>query len=227
MTDHRALLPSQLAAMRLGCRWSVGKHTESLIGAAPASVPANAFSRDEAVPRIAGQNDVLADCVETAAVNIVQTVLGWRGSYGSLGDRLPVRIYRQPMVAGYVPGDPSTDRGTDPERLFSWWEKTPIEGFRLQRLIPLHPQDETAIRNAIAEFGSVMLILALAKEQQNQRVWLPAGTPGSWGYHAMTVDEWDGALTWGTTWGEAQALDRSFFNAEFVVGAYGCDLIAA
>ena len=221
------LLPAELAAMRLGCRWPKGQVTRSAAGLAGDAAPPAAYSRVEATPRIAGQNNVLADCVETAAANMVQTVLGRRGNYASLGDLLPVQVYQQPAVAGYVPGDPSTDQGTDPERLFSWWTSNPIGGYRLKRLLAFHPQDETGIRGHIAAAGSVMLVLALAREQQNQRVWLAAGTPGSWGYHAMTMDEWGGALTWGTTWGEAQPMDRSFFGAGFVVGAYGCDLIAA
>ncbi len=219
------LMPARLAQMKLGCQWRPQAFMPvALTGAGRA--PVEAYSRIEGAPRVAGHNDECGDCVETAACNAVQTRLAIAGGRTALSDELPVSIYEQPAVAGYVPGDAATDVGTDPARLFAWWKANSIGGWKLRAETPIAPSMEGDVRNAILGLG-VFLVLELSVEMQNQKLWLPAGTPGSWGGHAMWCDEFDGALTWGTTWGQPQAIDRSLFGTPFVLGAYALDLVAA
>jgi hypothetical protein len=115
------LLPHQLAAMKLGCRWQ----------GAPASnaqriatvLPPAAYSRIWGTPRVAGHNDVVGDCVETAACNAVQTGMARVGLSGpQISNDMAVTLYSQ--VTGYTALDPASDRGTDPDELFGWWRKT-------------------------------------------------------------------------------------------------------
>lgn len=72
------------------------------------------------------------------------------------------------------------------------------------------------------------MCVELATEQQNERVWTPTGTCGSWGGHAVWTDSYEGALTKITSWGAEFYIDRSYFEASgFVVGAYALELVAA
>ena len=214
-------LPHQLAAMRLGCRWQ---------GSPPAATrrvaafrPPAAYSRIIGTPRVSGHNDQVGDCVETAACNAVQTAMAGRGlSAPQISNDLAVSLYSQ--ITGYTALNPASDRGTDPNDLFAWWRKNQVFGYRLTQFAPVDPRSEVDVRHVIATTGGIFFIVALATEQQNQLVWTAAGTPGSWGYHAVWADDYDGALTSCTSWGEAKPIDRSYFDAGFVVGAYALDL---
>jgi hypothetical protein len=102
--------------------------------------------------------------------------------------------------------------------------QNPIAFYRLKQAAPIDPKSEADIRHAVSRAGGIFLILALGLAQQNQLVWTAAGTPGSWGCHAVWADGYDGALTTCTSWGEAKQMDRSFFAAGFVVAAHTLDL---
>jgi hypothetical protein len=220
------LLPSKLAGMKLGCRWNEAEAQPITVGASASLVNLNEYMRITMAPRIMGNNDLIGDCVETAAANAVQTKYARNGTYGPISNGYVEGLYS--AITGYVPGNPSTDLGTDPNALFYYWQSTRIGMYRLASAIRLNPQSEPDIRTAIVETGGVMLIVELATEQQNQRVWMPAGVPGSWGGHAVWADSFAGALTFSTSWGEAMPIDRSFFKEPgFVVGAYRLELEAA
>ena len=112
--------------------------------------------------------------------------------------------------------------GTTVSGLFSYWTNTPIDGWLLKSSAPIDPADEVSIRNTILDptYGGVLLILNLANEQKNQIMWEPAGTPGSWGPHAVWCDEYHEIHSICTSWGKAQWIHQSFFDGSFVVGAY-------
>jgi hypothetical protein len=174
-------------------------------------------------PRVEGHNDVVGDCVETAACNAVQTKMAKAGiSAPQISNDFPVTLYGQ--ITGYTALDPASDQGTDPGALFAWWRKNSIASYRLQQVTPIDPRSESDIRHVVSCAGGIFLVLALGLAQQNQLVWTAAGTPGSWGYHAVWADGYDGALTTCSSWGEAKPIDRSFFAAGFVVAAYALDV---
>ena len=214
-------LPHQLAAMKLGCRWQGAPAVTA--ERAATSLPPVAYSRIIGTPRVAGHNEQVGDCVETAACNAVQTVMADRGlSAPQISNGLAVTLYSQ--ITGYTALDPASDRGTDPNELFAWWRQNTIAGYGLKQAVAIDPKSEPEMRHVISAAGGIFLVLALGLAQQNQLVWSDAGTPGSWGYHAVWADDYDGALTSCTSWGEAKVMDRGFFAAGFVVGAYALDL---
>jgi hypothetical protein len=186
-------------------------------------MPRGAYSRILGTPRVAGHNDLVGDCVETAACNAVQTEMARAGiSRPQIANDLAVTLYSQ--ITGYTASNPVSDQGTDPDALFAWWRQNSIAGYRLRQVVPVDPKFEAEIRDVVSRAGGIFLILALGLAQQNQLVWTAAGAPGSWGYHAVWADSFDGALTFATSWGEAKPIDRSFFVAGFVVAAYALDI---
>lgn len=221
------LLPSQLAAMKLGVSpaWRP-RAVASRLGLTT-SVPA-AYSRIMSTPRVAGCNDKIGDCFPTACVNAVQTLLGRANNPIVLPDSAAVDAYEG--MAGYNPAVPTSDQGTDPDAGFAWWQKNSIAGYLLRGLRQIAPTAEGEIRAAIADpagAGGVLLCVELAIEQQNQVVWEPAGTPGSWGGHAIWLDDFDGSISIATSWGAPKPIERSFFDGHFVVAAFALDLTRA
>ncbi len=211
--------------MKLGCRWQPGDAPPVVVTASHVPKVPGAWGRCDA-PRISGDNATLGDCVETAAANAVQTALARADLPGRIQNGYVVDLYQR--IAGYVPGQPATDRGTNPADLWRYWEATPIGGYRLAGVSGIAPVAEAAIREAIIETGGVFLVVALSVEQQAQFVWEPVGTPGSWGYHALWADSFDGALTFATSWGANLPIDRSFFTTPgFVQGVFQLNLIRA
>jgi hypothetical protein len=184
------------------------------------------YSRIMETPRVSGNNQTLGDCFPTGCVNAVQTVMGLAGHYSPIPNTAAVAAYEG--MAGYVLGQPETDQGTDPIEGFAWWQANPIAGYKLNKLRSLPIKfGEGEIRDAILRTGGVGLCLSLSVEQQNQRVWMPAGTPGSWGGHFVWADSYEGDLTKITSWGEEFYIDRSYFDAPgFVVAVYELSLAA-
>lgn len=182
-----------------------------------------AWSRIENVPRILGHNDQIGDCACVAAVNAVQTELGVLGHFEALPDTLAVQVYS--AVTGYVPGDESTDNGTDPEQLFAWWQNNPIGPYKLKSFMRLNPLNLFGLRNSIVGRMGVYLCVDLAVEQQNQTEWTPAGTPGSWGGHAVWGDMYEADWLEVTTWGTGKRVSDDFLTSSFTAMAYGLDLV--
>ncbi|MDD2794347.1 hypothetical protein [Acidocella sp.] len=218
------LIPSQLAAMKLGVRrdWRPQPFAPAM-GSAPAYAPA--YSRIVSTPRVAGRNDQLADCFPTACANAVQTLIYRAGITIALSDAVAVNAYAG--MTGYTPLHPASDHGTNPDTGFAWWQENALAGYRLRELTQIAPTAEGEIRAAIGARGGVLLCVELSTANQNQRVWLPDGAAGSWGGHAVWADGYDGAITNVTSWGQDFYIDRSYFEAGFVVGVYALDLVRA
>ncbi|MDD2878703.1 MAG: hypothetical protein PHZ23_15910 [Acidiphilium sp.] len=214
-----------LATMRLGCRWSPARvHVPEPVGVS--SPVSSAWSRIVGTPRLSGDNTVLGDCVPTACANAVQDAMAGAGDYGPIHQSVIVDTYS--AVTGYTPGDPASDQGTDPSSMWGWWQQHDIAGYRLRKATPIDPQSEYAVRKTIETSGGVILIVALSIEQQTQVEWLPVGTPGSWGYHCVWVDEYTGRLSFATSWGRVTPIHQDYLASPgFTVGAFALDLVAA
>lgn len=212
------LLPSQLAAMKLGRKPSTARTPVQKFGVSGPSF--DAYSRIMSLPRLDGENTIYSDCVETAAGNCSITKLG-RESRGTAAvtDQVVLGVYSD------ITGFPKTDDGTIPEDMWEWWKKNAIGGVILEDYATIDPTDEGSIRNAIARNGCVSASIALSLENQNQRVLKPDGTSGSWGLHEVCLDGFDGAITSGTSWGQPFYLDRSYFSTKgFVEIVYNLDM---
>jgi hypothetical protein len=114
----------------------------------------------------------------------------------------------------------------NPEDFFDWWLTHPICGASLRSADRLDHTSQSAVRECIRSYGGVYLVVELSTQQQNQRVWEPVGTPGSWGGHAIWADQWTGDLTWATSWGEGTQIDEPYMEDRgFVIGAYELQIV--
>lgn len=182
-----------------------------------------AWSRVVGTPRILGHNDQIGDCACVAAVMAVQTHLARQGNLIAIPDDLAVQVYS--AVTGYVPGNDSTDNGTDPEQLFAWWKTNGIAGYKLADFTRINPANINALRNSIAGAGGVYLCLELSQEQMTTKEWLPVGSPGSEGGHAVWGDSYEAQDIFVTSWGEEIGIKSTTFAAKgFVAMAYSLEL---
>jgi hypothetical protein len=216
------LLPEQLGAMRLGCRYDaarVKRFAPALVAAEP--VPGAWGSTD--ARRVAGHNDICGDCVPTAYANAIARFRALRGDLTPISDDLPVAVYEQ--VGGFKPGVPGTDNGLDPVAFFAWAMKNPVAGCILAGWHDIDPSDELAVRRAIINYGSVFQVQRLDTAQFNQLVWTPVGGPLA-GYHATCMPSFAGSLTFGVSWGEDKAVDRPFYAPKTgqVLDVYALDI---
>ncbi|WP_298286616.1 hypothetical protein [Acidocella sp.] len=183
---------------------------------------APAWSRIVETPRVLGQNDRVGDCVIVAGFNAVQTALARQGNFTKLPGDLAVRIYAS--LTGYVPGDESTDNGTDPEAFLAWWKVNPIGGHRLGKFTRLNPVDVDGIRTAVTGLGCYLCV-DLSSANEGQMVWTPDGVAGSWGGHAVWADEYEAAKIGVSSWGEGYGIGGAYFAAPgFVTAAFALEL---
>jgi hypothetical protein len=218
-------LPTQLAAMKLGAKRTPKRSFEITPKLLTLEELLPAWERIINTPRVQGFNDTVGDCVPTGACNVIQTLLARKGIFTAIPNELALQIYS--AVTGYVSGDTSTDNGTDINQFLVWWEDNTIAGYKLQSSTSINPKDENRIRKIIEDKGYVLTVMGLATQQQNERLWIGAGTVGSWGYHCGCFDGFDGEVYNLTTWGQWQPVDRSFFNNGFVLDVYDLNLIEA
>lgn len=216
--------PSALAGMRLGLH--PGWVPPVVAPRTAAVIYPSSYSRIIETPRVSGENTTLPDCFPTACVNAVQGALARAGDYTPIDNSIAVAAF-----AGMTGQDPTNpdDVGTYPDQGFAWWKTNPIAGFKLDSYTPLDISTENEIRGTIS-FGScrgVLLCINLSIENQNQRMLLPVGVPGTWGGHAIWADTYDGAVTSVTSWGDSLYIDRSYFAVPgFVTAAYQLELSA-
>jgi len=87
-------------------------------------------------------NDLLGDCVPAGMYHSDQIWRGWQGAaaYVPTNDDA-VSVYSS--VAGYVPGVPSSDQGTDCPTAFNWWlsNQMPGSGTQLSAWFSVNPND--------------------------------------------------------------------------------------
>jgi len=209
--------------MKLGTVMVPGSFVADNFAGVARPAPA-AWSRIVGTPRVEGDNSVIGDCVETAGFNCVQTAFARKGVMNPLPNAAVPGIYS--AITGWNAAIPSSDRGTDPEAFFNWWKLNQIGGHTLADLSRIDPRNKTKIRECIAHDGGVFLIVALATENQNERIWTASGTPGSWGNHCVWADGYEGDLTISTSWGEEQPVDGSYFDKGFVIAVYTAQLSA-
>jgi len=160
-------------------------------------------------------------------MNAIVTQLGRVGEKFEVTDEDALELYER--QGGYVLGDPTTDRGTDPVALFDYWRNNVVAGTILYSVARVDHTSEAEVRGTIVSTGGVYLTLNLSIDQQNQRVWMPGpNPPGSWSGHAVWADGYSGEYTAITSWGEEEWIDRSYFETPgYVLGAYCLDVRSA
>jgi hypothetical protein len=212
------LFPAQLARMKLG---AVHVDGTAIQQRSPEIYPYGSYSRVSKTPRVMGHNDVNPDCVSTAYCNAIVTAMWRHGLGGTINDDVPLSIYKI--------FDPTLTTGMNPEDMWAWGMKNPVQGWQLKSWARINHNDEKAVRATVEARGFVPLTIALSVAQQNQRLWMPEpgpnGTPGGWGYHCAGIDGFSGPDSTGTSWGEEIGVGRAYFYSPgYVLAAYDLEL---
>ncbi len=205
-------------------------------------VPAPAPMRDwaEQLPVDLGlyRNDTLGVCGVASTAHLMKVWSSQHGAVFAATEYDVIKAYS--AIGGYVPSDPTSDRGTDMLAVCKYWRNTGIAGRKIRAFVKLDHDSPLQLKVALNLFGGVYAGASLPRAAANtMQTWgAPPGVllgdlaVGSWGGHAMAVLGYDRAgvtfATWGrrqkATWAwwltyidEAYALlDDSWVNADVV-----------
>jgi hypothetical protein len=178
-------------------------------------------------------NNVLGDCCCAAIGHAEQVatlnVPAGDGPEVTVPDIVIETVYEQ--ACGYVPDNPSTDRGCAIIDTLNWVRQHGLghrpdlghpHRHRLFAYADPDPRDIDHIKQAIATFGIIDLGLQLPVTAQSQvgGVWDvvgnpdsdPASRPGSWGGHCVCVAAYDATTFTCITWGSLQVMTTSFLT---------------
>jgi len=178
----------------------------------------DSYSRVVDAPLILGHNDQIGDCVIVGILNYIRETFYRAGRKDSITEDLGPQLYS--AITGYVPGNPLTDNGTNPEDALAYWKQNPIAGAELIDFARIDHTNSEAIKNSIVKTGGVLLICELSVEQQRQTEWVPEGQPGTWGGHCVCIVQYTGADYTAITWGMLMQVLNLYMSSDFVVGAY-------
>lgn len=174
-------------------------------------------------------NDSIADCLPAGLLHADQIWRGWQDS----GTYVPtdgdaVSLYGD--VAGYVPGVPSTDQGSDAVSSLNWWMANPLpgSGTTLSAWFSINPADRATQALALWLGGTlgVGFNVPYTAEQQFDRGqqwditrsrpnyvgghWVPVvGMSSPWYSPNGTTSIVDYKVA---TWGALQGMSQAFWN---------------
>lgn len=162
-------------------------------------------------------NDVLGDCTCAAAAHLIMAWTANAAAEVVPTDAQVLAAYE--AVTGYTPADPASDRGAVELDVLNYWRQTGVAGHRILAYAALEPANQTHVRAAVATFGGCYIGVALPASAQGQAAWdvVPdaeggAGTPGSWGGHAVCVVGYDAAGLTVVTWGQLLKMTWAFWE---------------
>lgn len=192
--------------------------------AAPVTPPATAdwYSHVPAWP--VDYNDTIGDCTIAAAMHLEQAWSMYATPDTPANPTLSDCLTAYEAVSGYRPADPSnpttnsTDVGAIVLNVLDYWETTGICGATISGWAPLDVTDHNQIKLAIATFGGIYVGLRLPiTAQTSGLVWDvaagPAGVPGSWGLHAVSVLGYDASGVTVISWGEVIKMTWAAWDA--------------
>jgi hypothetical protein len=166
-------------------------------------------------------NDSIGDCVIAQVFHAlihVHHVLGLPIPDVDALTAMAIEVYS--AVTGYVPGDPSTDQGSNPPDAYAFWKQVglpfPDDAHRHQIDVyaQILPHDGVNIMRAIYACDSVGLSLAMPQAWQGAATWDvggdpntdPAWQPGGWGGHQVLGVSYDRRNIAVWTWGGVKLL---------------------
>jgi len=161
-------------------------------------------------------NDQVGDCGIAAMDHYQMSMDAFgSGSCASWGDGTCQQLYE--TLGGYVPGDPSTDQGTNLQDNLTWWRHNPVKGteilaFGAMRLGTwLRPER----LHALHAFGPGYIggLLPQSAEQQFPGDWtVVPGSPPAGGHAVTEAGEVLGTDDVRfTSWGAVVKASRAFF----------------
>lgn len=151
------------------------------------------------------ENDILSNCVIVAGYHYVGVVTGNAGNVFHATRAQVIADYS--AIGGYIPGDSSTDQGSDPHVACDYWISSGFaNGTKAKAHLALDPSNPTEIMQAISIFEGAMLGGPLADEWFNP---FPSGdgfvwTPGHYNMqagHEVETHGYDASGLKIATWG--------------------------
>ena len=166
-------------------------------------------------------NDTLGDCVEAASGHLEDLWASYtKPTETQITDAQVIAAYSG--SSGYVPGNPSTDNGTDMLTFLNYWKATGVDGRKIAGYVALKAGNLTELRQAIWLFGSAFIGLNMPVTAQGAPCWRVSkltgnGAPGSWGGHCVPVGAYNEAVASTTrntvvTWGETLTMSDYFYQ---------------
>lgn len=152
------------------------------------------------------ENDTLGDCVIAGIGHVVGVLTGNAGDLFTYSNAQIIALYS--AIGGYVPGQPSTDRGCDEVTALNYWENNgaPKGSHKIAGWLAVDAADPTEYRTAMWLFENLYFGLELPDAWVNPMpagpgfVWNVAGNPDpenghcvvGVGYNAqgVNIDSW-------------------------------------
>ncbi|MGO9776838.1 MAG: hypothetical protein ACLQGT_03240 [Terracidiphilus sp.] len=161
-------------------------------------------------------NDTLGDCTIAGCGHALQVWTANTSGIVTVPDPTIESYYEQ--WDGYVPGNPSTDKGGVELDVLNDWKKNGFAGHTLLAFADPKPAILVEIQQSIALFGGVYIGLSLPLTAQTQDVWdvvkggAAKAKPGSWGGHCVYVPKYDQNGFTCITWGQPKTMTLAFWK---------------
>jgi phospholipase C len=106
-------------------------------------------------------NDTLGDCVIAGIAHVVGVLTGNAGAPYIYTNQQIIALYS--AIGGYVPGDPSTDKGCDEQTALNYWENNgaPAGSHQIAGWLSVNAADPTEYRTALWLFENLYFGLEL------------------------------------------------------------------
>jgi len=152
------------------------------------------------------ENDKLGDCVIAGMAHVVGVLTGGAGKCFTYTNQQIITLYS--AIGGYIPGDPSTDRGCDEVTALNYWENNgaPVGENKIAGWLAVNATDPTEWQTALWLFENLYFGMELPDAwinpmpQASGFTWDAAGAPDpnnghcvvGVGYTAkgVTIDSW-------------------------------------
>jgi hypothetical protein len=128
----------------------------------------------------------------------------------------PAVIQAYAEITGYVPGDPSTDNGTNVQDAMSYWRKTGIANHKIDAFAQVNVANMVEVKTALARFGPLSIGFNFPASAMTQ---FDAGRPwdvlsrdgGIDGGHCVALVGYDATYLYVVTWGALQKMTYRFW----------------
>lgn len=167
----------------LGPHFKLGNYLRATLPTPPPSEDYSPSAR-ASLSNILG-NDSLGDCVIASGYHVEGVATGNAGA--CYVPPLADVISDYSSIAGYVPGDPSTDNGTDEITALNWWTKNGFKnGTKLPGWATVDGTNRSQVMSAVQLFEHVMLCLELPNTYVNP---FPSGDGFTWDVGTPNPDQ--------------------------------------
>jgi hypothetical protein len=163
-------------------------------------------------------NDRLGDCTEACIGHIIESWTDVLGPRANVTEGDVIRAYSQ--ITGYVPGNPSTDRGTRSDNAMEWWRSIGIGAHRIDayarsnavNLLALH---KPMIMQLVHFYGAAFVVIEVPSPAI---AWFRMGQPWSnlmgesIGLHCVPILAYDDVYCEIITWGRPHKVTWAFLS---------------